>query len=89
MLNMAPPESIPHQMTAIAGAAGGRGEECRGMSGRVAGRSVIITGAGSGMGRAFALALAREGATVGVPDLDEAATAAVRAEIGAGSGAAG
>ena len=40
------------------------------MSGRVAGRSVIITGAGSGLGRAFALALAEEGATVGVLDVN-------------------
>ena len=32
-------------------------------------RAIIITGAGSGMGRAFALGLAREGATVGVLDL--------------------
>ena len=31
------------------------------MSGRVAGKNIIITGAGSGMGRVFALGLAREG----------------------------
>lgn len=59
------------------------------MSGRVAGRSVIITGAGSGLGRAFALALAEEGATVGVLDVNEAAAATVCAEIGTRSGAAG
>ena len=32
------------------------------MAGRVAGKGIVITGAGSGMGRAFALGLAREGA---------------------------
>ena len=31
--------------------------------GRVAGKGIVITGAGSGMGRAFALGLAREGAS--------------------------
>jgi meso-butanediol dehydrogenase/(S,S)-butanediol dehydrogenase/diacetyl reductase len=51
------------------------------MAGRVAGKGIVITGAGSGMGRAFALALAREGATVGVLDRDEAAAERVRAEI--------
>jgi meso-butanediol dehydrogenase / (S,S)-butanediol dehydrogenase / diacetyl reductase len=39
------------------------------MAGRVEGKAIIITGAGSGMGRAFARALAREGATVGVLDV--------------------
>lgn len=39
------------------------------MSGRVQGKAIIVTGAGSGMGRAFAVGLAREGATVGVLDL--------------------
>ena len=52
--------------------------------GRVAGKGIVITGAGSGMGRAFALGLAREGASVGVldrdPDAAEAVAAAVRAE---------
>ena len=39
------------------------------------GKNIIVTGAGSGMGRAFALGLAREGATVGVLDLREEAGA--------------
>ena len=56
------------------------------MSGRVAGKAVIITGAGSGMGRAFALALADEGATVGVLDVNEAASEGVCKEIAAQSG---
>jgi meso-butanediol dehydrogenase/(S,S)-butanediol dehydrogenase/diacetyl reductase len=55
------------------------------VAGRVAGKSIVITGAGSGMGRAFALALAREGATVGVLDLDGDAAQDVCDEI-AGNG---
>jgi meso-butanediol dehydrogenase/(S,S)-butanediol dehydrogenase/diacetyl reductase len=51
------------------------------MSGRVQGKTIVITGAGSGMGRAFALGLAREGATVGVLDLRPDAAAAVVAEL--------
>jgi meso-butanediol dehydrogenase / (S,S)-butanediol dehydrogenase / diacetyl reductase len=50
-------------------------------TGRVAGKTVVITGAGSGMGRAFALALAREGAVVGVLDRDATAAEKVTAEI--------
>jgi meso-butanediol dehydrogenase/(S,S)-butanediol dehydrogenase/diacetyl reductase len=58
------------------------------MAGRVAGKRIVITGAGSGMGRAFALALAREGATVGVLDLNTDAAERVRDEIEADAGAA-
>jgi meso-butanediol dehydrogenase/(S,S)-butanediol dehydrogenase/diacetyl reductase len=39
------------------------------MPGRVAGKRIVITGAGSGMGRAFAVGLAREGASIGVLDV--------------------
>ncbi len=53
------------------------------MAGRVAEKAIVITGAGSGMGRAFALALAREGATLGVLDLDADAAKAVSEEIAA------
>ena len=38
--------------------------------GRVAGKSIIVTGAGSGIGEGFARILAREGAKVGVCDLN-------------------
>jgi meso-butanediol dehydrogenase/(S,S)-butanediol dehydrogenase/diacetyl reductase len=51
------------------------------MSGRVKGKNIVITGAGSGMGRVFALGLAREGATVGVLDLRDDAAEAVCAEL--------
>jgi meso-butanediol dehydrogenase/(S,S)-butanediol dehydrogenase/diacetyl reductase len=50
-------------------------------TGRVADKTVVVTGAGSGMGRAFALALAREGAVVGVLDRDATAAEKVTAEI--------
>src|SRR5215475_4761736 len=39
------------------------------MAGRVAGKVAVITGAGSGIGRATALAFAREGAKVVVADI--------------------
>lgn len=55
------------------------------MAGRLAGKAIIVTGAGSGMGRAFAMGLAREGATVGVLDLSEDAAQMVCAEVSAQS----
>jgi NAD(P)-dependent dehydrogenase (short-subunit alcohol dehydrogenase family) len=41
------------------------------VSGRFAGRTAIVTGAGSGIGRATALRLAREGATVVAADISD------------------
>lgn len=52
------------------------------------GRVAFLTGAGSGIGRAGALALAREGAIVTVTDLDGARADAVAAEIRAAGGRA-
>jgi NAD(P)-dependent dehydrogenase (short-subunit alcohol dehydrogenase family) len=52
------------------------------------GRVAFLTGAGSGIGRAGALALAREGARVTVTDLDGARAAAVAADIIAAGGQA-
>ena len=52
-------------------------------------RSIIVTGAGAGLGRAYALALAAEGASVLVNDIRREAAEAVVAEIAAaGSGRA-
>jgi meso-butanediol dehydrogenase / (S,S)-butanediol dehydrogenase / diacetyl reductase len=53
--------------------------------GRVTAKSIVVTGAGSGMGRAFAIALAKEGATVGVLDLDGESVTRVCAEIAEGA----
>jgi len=51
------------------------------MPGRVEGKGIVITGAASGMGRAFALAFAGEGASVGVLDRDEVGAERVAEEI--------
>jgi 3-oxoacyl-[acyl-carrier protein] reductase len=52
------------------------------------GQVAVITGAGRGLGRAYALAYAREGAQVVVNDLDAASAASVVNEIGALGGEA-
>ena len=52
---------------------------------RFTGKTAIVTGAASGIGRGLALAFAREGAAVAVADLNQAAADAVLAELkGAG-----
>ncbi len=59
------------------------------MSGRLRGKTALVTGAAQGIGRATALALAREGARVLLTDLNsegaEAAAKSIDAEIGAGT----
>src|SRR2546423_4763112 len=49
-------------------------------------RRVLVTGAASGIGRATAVAAARKGARLYLTDIDEAALAAVAAEIRAAGG---
>jgi NAD(P)-dependent dehydrogenase (short-subunit alcohol dehydrogenase family) len=55
---------------------------------RLQGKIGIVTAAASGMGRAGALRFAREGAAVGVADLDQAGVEAVVGEIAATGGRA-
>lgn len=55
---------------------------------RLKGRIAVVTGAGSGLGRAGALAFAREGARVVVSDLDPASTDGTVAAIRAAGGEA-
>jgi len=55
---------------------------------RVKGKVAVVTGGGSGMGRAEALLLAAEGAKVVVTDINESAAANVAAEINYQGGSA-
>ena len=55
---------------------------------RLANKVGIVTAAASGMGRAGALRFAKEGAAVGVVDLDEAGANAVAKQITEGGGKA-
>src|SRR5690606_18740039 len=50
-----------------------------------AGKTVLITGAAGGIGRAVAVKMAALGASVALADLDLGAVAAVQSELGAGA----
>ena len=52
------------------------------MTGRLAGKSALVTGAARGIGRAFAEAYVREGATVALADVNLAAAEAAARDIG-------
>lgn len=52
------------------------------MTGRVAGKVVLLTGGAMGLGKAAARALVAEGARVIITDIDKAAGAATAAELG-------
>ena len=52
------------------------------MGTRLSGKTALLTAAGQGIGRATALAFAREGANVVATDINEAALAALAAECG-------
>lgn len=52
------------------------------MSGRLSGKSTLITGSARGIGRAFAEAYVREGATVAIADIDLDRASRTASEIG-------
>jgi NAD(P)-dependent dehydrogenase (short-subunit alcohol dehydrogenase family) len=58
------------------------------LSGRLPGRRAFVTGAASGLGRAFALALARDGWRLGLVDLHADRLERVRAEVETAGGRA-
>ena len=55
------------------------------MTGRHDGRVAVVTGGAGGIGRAYALRLAREGAAVAVLDRADAADAVAEVEQGGGT----
>jgi meso-butanediol dehydrogenase/(S,S)-butanediol dehydrogenase/diacetyl reductase len=48
---------------------------------RLGGKVAVVTGGGSGIGRGIVLCLAREGASIAIPDIDEANASSVVAEV--------
>jgi 3-oxoacyl-[acyl-carrier protein] reductase len=56
--------------------------------GRLDGRVIIVTGGGQGIGRAFSLGFAKEGAKIAIADINGPAAKSVAAEIGEAGGEA-
>ncbi|PZM94250.1 MAG: hypothetical protein DIU79_10140, partial [Actinobacteria bacterium] len=59
------------------------GDAARPAGGWLAGKAIVITGAGRGLGEAYARLAVAEGASVVVNDVDGEAVARVAAELGA------
>ena len=58
------------------------------MSGKFAGKAILVTGGAAGLGRAYALSFAKEGAHLILADINEDGMASVKAEVEAVGGSA-
>jgi NAD(P)-dependent dehydrogenase (short-subunit alcohol dehydrogenase family) len=59
------------------------------VTGKLHGKAAFVTGGGAGIGRAICLAMAREGATVGVADIDLTTATACATEVADSGGPGG
>jgi 3-oxoacyl-[acyl-carrier protein] reductase len=58
------------------------------MTGKFAGKTILVTGGAAGLGRAYALAFGKEGGHLILADINEAGMAKVKAEVEAAGGSA-